>query len=169
MKTDPFQSCGHCWVSQICWYIECSTFTASSFRIWNSSVGIPSPALALFVEMLPKAQLTSHSSMAGSRWVTTASWLSGSRIWLPMQKRQETQVWLLDWEDPLEEEMATHSSVIVWKTPWTEKPGGLQSMGSQRVGQDWACTRVWYPVVQYQRLSVKQTLVLPRPKSCCKG
>ena len=37
MKTDLFQSCGHCWVFQICWHIECSTFTASSFRIWNSS------------------------------------------------------------------------------------------------------------------------------------
>ena len=49
MKTDLFQSCGHCWVFQICWHIECSTFTASSFRIWNSSIGIPSPPLALFV------------------------------------------------------------------------------------------------------------------------
>ena len=38
MKTDLFQSCGHCWVFQICWHIECSTFTASSFRIWNSSL-----------------------------------------------------------------------------------------------------------------------------------
>ena len=38
MKTDLFQSCGHCWVFQICWYIECSTFTASSSRIWNNSV-----------------------------------------------------------------------------------------------------------------------------------
>ena len=43
-----FQSCGHCWVFQICWHVECSTFTASSFRIWNSSVGFPSPPLALF-------------------------------------------------------------------------------------------------------------------------
>ena len=42
MKTDLFQSCGHCWVIQTCWYTECSTFTASSFRIWNSSTGIPS-------------------------------------------------------------------------------------------------------------------------------
>ena len=41
-----FQSCGHCWVFQICWHIECSTFTASSFRIWNSSAGILSPPLA---------------------------------------------------------------------------------------------------------------------------
>ena len=50
MKTDLFQSCGHCRVFQICWHIECSTFTASSFRIWNSSTGILSPPLALFVQ-----------------------------------------------------------------------------------------------------------------------
>ena len=54
-KTDFFPSCGHWWVFQICWHIECSTFTASFFRIWNSSTGIPSPPLALFVVMLPKA------------------------------------------------------------------------------------------------------------------
>ena len=78
MKTDLFQSCGHCWVFQICWHIECSTFTASSFRMWNSSTGIPSPPLALLVVMLSKAHLTSHSRMSGSRWVITPSWLSGS-------------------------------------------------------------------------------------------
>jgi len=78
MKTDLFQSCGHCWVFQMCWHIECSTFTASSFRIWNSSTGIPSPPLALFVVMLPKAHLTSHSRMSGSRSVITPLWLSGS-------------------------------------------------------------------------------------------
>ena len=43
-KPDLFHSCGHCWVFQICWHIECSTFTASSFRIRNSSPGIPSPS-----------------------------------------------------------------------------------------------------------------------------
>ena len=78
MKTDLFQSCGHCWVFQICWHIECSTFTASSSRIWNSSTGIPSPPLALFIAMLPKAHLTSHPRISGSRWVITPSWLSGS-------------------------------------------------------------------------------------------
>ena len=62
MKTNLFQTCGHCWVFQICWHTECSTFTASSFRIWNSSTGIPSHPLALFVVMLSKAHLTSHSS-----------------------------------------------------------------------------------------------------------
>ena len=77
MKTDLFQSCGHCWVFQICWYTEYSTFTALSFRIWKSSTGIPSPPLALFIMMLPKAHLTSHSRMCGSRWVITPSWLSG--------------------------------------------------------------------------------------------
>ena len=77
MKTDLFQSCGHCWVFHICWHTECSPLTASSFRIWNNSTGIPSPPLALFVVMLPKAHLTSHSRMSGSRWVITPSWLSG--------------------------------------------------------------------------------------------
>ena len=42
----------------------------------------------------------------------------------------------LGWEDPLEEEMATHSSILVWEIPWTEEPGGLQSMGSQKVGHN---------------------------------
>ena len=77
MKTDLFQSCGHCWVFQICWPIECSTFTAF-FRVWNSSAGIPSPPLALFIVRLPKVYLTSHSRMSGSRWVITPSWLFGS-------------------------------------------------------------------------------------------
>ena len=58
----PLPSCGHCWVFQICWHIECSTFTALSSRIWNSSTGIPSPPLALFTVMLPKAHLTYHNT-----------------------------------------------------------------------------------------------------------
>ena len=78
METDLFQSCGHCWVFQICWHIECSTFTASLFRIRNSSTGIPSPPLALFVVRHPKTHLTSHSRMSGSKWVITPLWLSGS-------------------------------------------------------------------------------------------
>ena len=75
MKIDLFQSCGHCWVFQISWHIECSTFIASSSRIWNSTTGIPSPLLVLFVVMLPKGHLTSHSKMSGSKWVITPSWL----------------------------------------------------------------------------------------------
>ena len=48
----------------------------------------------------------------------------------------ETRVQSLAWEDPLEEGMAIHSSILAWRIPWAEKPGGLQSMGSQRVGLD---------------------------------
>ena len=77
MKTKLFQPCGHCWVFQIWWHIECCIFTASSFRIWNSSTGIPSPLLDLFIVMLHKAHLTSHFRMSGSRWAITLSWLSG--------------------------------------------------------------------------------------------
>ena len=50
----------------------------------------------------------------------------------------ETWVWSLGREDPLEKEMATHSSILAWRIPWTEEPGGLQSTGLQRVGHDWA-------------------------------
>ena len=65
-----FKYCGHCWVFQICWHTECSTLTASSFRIWNSSTGIRSPPPVLFVVILPNAHLTSHSRKSGRRWVT---------------------------------------------------------------------------------------------------
>ena len=53
-----------------------------------------------------------------------------------MQKVQETQIRSLGLEDPLEEEIATHSSILDWRIPWTEKPGGLQSLGLQKVRQD---------------------------------
>ena len=78
MISDLFQFCGHCWVFQICWHIECSTFTASSFKIWISSTGIPSSPLVLFIVRLPKGHLTLHSRMSGSRLVIIPSWLSGS-------------------------------------------------------------------------------------------
>ena len=59
-------------------FSQTQMYRALSFRIWNSSTGIPSPPLALFVVMLPKAHLTSHSRMSGSSWVIRPSWLSGS-------------------------------------------------------------------------------------------
>ena len=55
------------------------------------------------------------------------------KIYLPMQ---EMWIWSLDWEDFLEKEMAVHSSILAWKVPWTKEPGGLQSIGSQRVAHD---------------------------------
>ena len=64
----------------------------------------------------------------------------GSSLVAQMVKRlpamQETRVRSLGWEDPLEKEMATHSSTLAWKIPWTEEPGRLQSMGLQRVRHD---------------------------------
>ena len=56
---------------------------------------------------------------------------------------QETWVWSPGQEDPLEEEMATHSSILAWEIPWTEEPGGLQSMELQRVGRDWTMTNTF--------------------------
>ena len=56
-----------------------------------------------------------------------------SRIHLSMQERQEMKVQSLDPEDPLEQEIATHPSILAWEIPWTEEPGGLQSTGSHRV------------------------------------
>ena len=65
-----------------------------------------------------------------------------------MQETQKTWVRSLCQEDPLEEGMATHSCILAWRIPWTEEPGGLQSMGSHRVGHDWsdwACTHTLFP------------------------
>ena len=60
---------------------------------------------------------------------------------------QETWVWSLGWEDPLEKEMAVHSSILAWKIPWTLEPGRLPSMGSQRAGHDWATSL--HPVLDH--------------------
>ena len=63
--------------------------------------------------------------------------LSGASLIAQLVKNlttmQETQVQFLDWKDPLEKEMATHSSILAWRIPWTEEPGRLQSMGSQEL------------------------------------
>ena len=68
------------------------------------------------------------------RWASqVAQWY---RIHLPMQETPEMQIPFLGQEDPLEEEMASQSSIFAWRIPWTEEPGRLQSMGSQRVRHD---------------------------------
>ena len=101
-----------------------------------------------------------------------------------MQKMKETRVWSLGWEDPLEKEMATHSNIPTWEIPWTEEPGGLQSMALQRVGQDlatehahlyvlratWLCA-IWQMLCSPQLLPPELTVILHVPltlavKSC---
>ena len=62
---------------------------------------------------------------------------SGGSIVRNMPAMQETWVWSLGQEDPLEKEMGTHSNILVWRIPWTKEPGELQSMESQRVGHNW--------------------------------
>ena len=62
--------------------------------------------------------------------------MPGGSVVKSLSAMQETQVRFLGWEDLLEEEMATHFSILAWRIPWTEEPGGRQSMGSQRVGHD---------------------------------
>ena len=68
-------------------------------------------------------------------WATRETSLVAQRLKL-LPGMWETRVQSLGWEDPLEKEIATHSSTLAWKIPWTEEPGGLQSMGSRRVGDD---------------------------------
>ena len=65
----------------------------------------------------------------------TFTFTGGSRVKNPLAN-QETGFPSLGWEDPLEKEMAAHSNILVWEIPWTEEPGGLHSMGLQRVGHD---------------------------------
>ena len=74
----------------------------------------------------------------GARYRVNGASLMAPRVNNPpaVQETQEMQVQFLGLEDPLEEEMATHSSILAWRIPQTEEPGGLQSMGSQRVRHD---------------------------------
>ena len=78
------------------------------------------------------------------------------RIRLPMQA---TRVQSLGWEDPLEEEMATHSSIPAWEIPWTREPGGLQSIGLQRIGHDWALTYIFLR----EEILARQQFQMPCP------
>ena len=82
-------------------------------------------------------------------------------IHLPMQERQETQVQSLGGEDPLEEEMATHCRILAWKVPQREKPGRLQSMGSQGVEHDW--------VMQHTELPHDLEHLIPATVTCSCG
>ena len=76
-----------------------------------------------------------------------------------MQEMQELQVQFLGQEDPLEKEMATHSSILAWEIPWTEEPGRLQSMGFQGLGHDRACMCAKY----HKRGTLKQQNVFLLP------
>ena len=110
MKTDLFQSCGHCWVFQICWHVECSTLTASSFKIWNSSTGVPSPPLVLFIVMFPAAAKSLQScptlcdpmdcslpgfSVHGILHARTLEWVAISFSHLTSHSRMSDSRWVI--------------------------------------------------------------------------
>ena len=79
-----------------------------------------------------------------------------------MQEMQEIQVQSLGWEDPLEEEMATPSSIFAWRIPWIEKPGGLQSMESQRVGNNCVNESEEKQGIKYEIKSSSQSMLNTR-------
>ena len=82
-----------------------------------------------------------------------------------MQETWETCVQSLGWEDPLEKEMATHSSVLAWEVPWTEEPGGLQSMGSQELDTTERLSTHWLPDLPVKSPSSPQLCRFCGPKS----
>ena len=92
-------------------------------------LGAPVQNLAFFLSVVLKLKVHIDRSSLVAQW---------SRIHLPMW---ETQVQSLGQKDPLEKEMATHYSILAWKVPWTEEPGGLYSPWGHKVGHDSACTQ----------------------------
>ena len=91
--------------------------------------------------MLPCACII-HAALVLQQWTSGAvseaiGFPGGSEV-NNLPAKQETQVRSLGWDDPLEKEMATHSRILAWKTPWTEEPGGLQSAELQGVGHNLA-------------------------------
>ena len=83
----------------------------------------------------------------------------------------ETLVWSLSWEDPLEKEMATHSSTLAWRIPWKEEPGRLQSIGLQRVGHNWATSLSFFLSLwndRYTTISTFEHILCSRHHfTCC--
>ena len=107
---------------------------------------------AWFLHMQTDPRVSSRITILGTLWthrvlgakgwiwerVCPWAWASQvAQLIKNLPAMQETQIWSLGWEDPLEKDMATHSSSLAWRIPWTEEPGRLQSMGLQRVGHDW--------------------------------
>ena len=121
-------------VFQICWHTECRTFTASSFRIWNSSTGIPSYPPALFIVMLSKAHLASHNEWLNTKVLTFNSFPEIQGKWKNNHLHSYHQIkYALSYRERhfllpisllkilnilcriLEKDMATHSSTLAWK------------------------------------------------------
>ena len=106
-----------------------------------------------------------------TRFLSWNSWQSSRREGFPRGSDGKGSTWnagdwvqSLDWEDPLEEDMATHSSVLAWRMPWTGEPGGLRSIGSQRVRHNWPSTAL---VGGMLRCSIRQEVKSLRSQCVC--
>ena len=141
-----------------------------SFRIdWFDLLAVQQILKSLFQHHNSKALILQHSAFLmvqlSHQHVTTGK-IKALTIWASLIAQLvknlpamwETCVRSLGWEDPLEKEMATHSRTLAWKSPWMEEPGRLQSMGSQRVGHDWATSL--HLVVQMSELGHKEGWML---------
>ena len=111
----------------------------------GSSINKSKFAFSMFQPLNQSLEIWSNVSRA-AQWILEPSILAGSfpggsvvKNPPAMHETKEMRVWSLSQKDPLKEAMATHSSILAWEIAWTEEPGGLQSMGLQRVGHDWAC------------------------------
>jgi len=111
--------------------------SSASMEFWPMDCpGMPEKFLAFYMYIkiyIRNKKWYTHSYNRRTSYVAPVLWTC-----LPMQETQETRVRFLGQEDPMEEGMETHSSILAWRIPWTEEPGRLQSMGSQRVTQDWS-------------------------------
>ena len=110
-------------------------FSKTSLNIWKFTVSrIAEPGLENFEHYFPSVWDECNCAVV---WTFLWTFLVAQMV-KRLSTMRETRVWSLGQEDPLEKEMAIHSSTIAWKIPWSEEPGRLQSMGSQRVRHDWA-------------------------------
>ena len=94
--------------------------------------------LSIWDLLKPFADMTQNFIFAYLMYLTKLPTFTGGSVVEDLPAMQEMRVQSLGWKDPLEEEMATHSSIPVWEILWTEEPGGLQSMGSQKIRQSLA-------------------------------
>ena len=120
---------GHCWPVL---HSRCSS-TVQSQSLWGPWVLV----CTRFVWVLLAGMSLAGMGFDSKREFAPPTVLLAQRL-KRLPAMQETRVWSLGWEDPLEKEMATDSSILAWRNPWREEPGRLPSMGSQRVGHDWA-------------------------------
>ena len=148
------------WTLHVNQHVECRFMTVwavvTSYSIpfpekSKSQIKMSEPLLNHCIPLVPKQRqfksqikqcfvLFFFTSNLASFWNNGILFHTTSTIWLrtsvPVQETLEAWVWSLGLDDPLEKEMATHSGILAWEIPWTKKPGGLLSLGSQRVGHD---------------------------------